>query len=547
MRHGVRVDRLAAGAGRFLVTAGDRRWEADQVVVASGAYHRPRVPAFAPELDPGSSSSTPAGYRNPSQLRPGGVLVVGAGNSGAEIAWEVSGAHPTWLSGPDTGHIPVRAGGRWDRLLTPPFWWFASRVLTVDTPVGRKVRPKALHTPAPLERVRPKELAAAGVERVPRTVGVRDGLPVLEDGRVMEVANVLWCTGPRPDFGWVDLPVFDQDGLPRHDRGVVASQPGLYFIGLWFLSGFTSSLLGGVGRDAERIAGQIAGAVRSPSPDRPDGRADAPAAQRPGPARRWPIRPAAATTWSRIRSRRAPVSSGVGPATEIPPAGSPAGSGTGAATEVRPGLEGVADHEPGPAGPGQLPGQGGQVGEVARLGRAHRPDPGRHLGRREQRQGGLAAAGQVGRGPQPDPVVHRRPHRPAGPVQVHHPPPDQLAQVDLEPVPGGQPLQHPLGGADQPGPLDHLPARARPGPAPAGSPGPSASSSSPASHRVTHSACAVLRGIPVRSATCRTLSEVTSGVNACSTLAALATDPTRVPLLVITSPTASVRRYRTQA
>jgi putative flavoprotein involved in K+ transport len=266
--HGVRVDRLARAAGRYLVTAGDRQWEADQVVVASGAYHRPRVPAFAPELDPEIVQLDTTRYRNPSQLRPGGVLVVGAGNSGAEIAWEVSGTHPTWLSGPDTGHLPVRAGSRWDRLLTPPFWWFASRVLAVDTPVGRKVRPKALHTPAPLERVRPKELAAAGVERVPRTVGVRDGLPVLEDGRVMEVANVLWCAGLRPDFGWVDLPVFDQDGLPRHDRGLVAAQPGLYFVGLWFLSGFTSSLLGGVGRDAERIADHIAKAVRSPSPDR---------------------------------------------------------------------------------------------------------------------------------------------------------------------------------------------------------------------------------------------------------------------------------------
>jgi putative flavoprotein involved in K+ transport len=138
----------------------------------------------------------------------------------------------------------------------------------VDTLVGRKVRPKALVTPAPLERVRPKELAAAGVERVPRTVGVRDGLPVLEDGRVMEVANLIWCTGSRPDLGWVDLPVFGQDGLPRHDRGMVESQPGLYFVGLWFLSGFTSSLLGGVGRDAERIADHIAGAVKTPSPDR---------------------------------------------------------------------------------------------------------------------------------------------------------------------------------------------------------------------------------------------------------------------------------------
>jgi putative flavoprotein involved in K+ transport len=151
----------------------------------------------------------------------------------------------------------VRTGSAWDRLLTPPFWWFASRVLTVETPVGRKVRPKALTTPAPLERVRPKELAAAGVQRVPRTVGASDGLPLLEDGRVLEAASVLWCTGFGPDFGWVDLPVFDRHGLPLHHRGVVGSQPGLFFLGLWFLSGFTSSLLGGVGRDAEHIAERI--------------------------------------------------------------------------------------------------------------------------------------------------------------------------------------------------------------------------------------------------------------------------------------------------
>jgi putative flavoprotein involved in K+ transport len=236
-------------------------------VVATGAYQRPRIPGFAIELEPDIVQLDATRYRNPSQLRPGGVLVSGAGNSGAEIAYEVSGAHPTWLSGPDTGHIPVRAGSRWDRVITPPFWWFASRVLTVDTPVGRRVRPKALQTSAPLERVRPKELAAAGVERVPRTVGARDGLPVLQDGRVMDVANLIWCTGLRPDFGWVDLPVFDDDGLPRHDRGVVAAQPGLYFVGLWFLSAFTSSLLGGVGRDAERIAGQIAAAGAPPSRD----------------------------------------------------------------------------------------------------------------------------------------------------------------------------------------------------------------------------------------------------------------------------------------
>jgi putative flavoprotein involved in K+ transport len=258
VRTDVRVERLSRDGGRYLLAAGERRFQADQVVVASGAYQRPRIPAFAAELDPGILQLDPIRYRDPSQLPAGGVLVVGAGNSGAEIAFEVSRTHPTWLSGPDTGHIPVRPGSSWDRLLTPPFWWFASRVLTVQTPIGRKVRPRALTTTAPLERVRPKELAAAGVERLPRTVGVRDGFPMLEDGRVMEVTTMLWCTGFRPDFAWVDLPVFDPDGAPAHHRGVVGSQPGLYFLGLWFLSAFTSSLLGGVGSDAEHVAEQIA-------------------------------------------------------------------------------------------------------------------------------------------------------------------------------------------------------------------------------------------------------------------------------------------------
>jgi putative flavoprotein involved in K+ transport len=258
VRTGVRVDRLTRDGDRYLLAAGERRFQADHVVVATGAYQRPRIPAFAAELDPGVLQLDPNRYRDPSRLPAGGVLVVGAGNSGAEIAFEVARTHPTWLSGPDTGHIPVRAGGRSDRLLTPPFWWFASRVLTVQTPIGRRVRPKALTTTAPLERVRPKELAAAGVERVPRTVGVRDGAPLLEDGRVLEAATVVWCTGFRPDFGWVELPVLDEHGLPVHHRGVVGSEPGLYFLGLWFLSGFTSSLLGGVGRDAEHVATQIA-------------------------------------------------------------------------------------------------------------------------------------------------------------------------------------------------------------------------------------------------------------------------------------------------
>jgi putative flavoprotein involved in K+ transport len=258
VRTGVEVDRLCREGSRYVLVSGDRRFEADNVVIASGAYRTPRVPSFAAELDPHIVQLDSTRYQGPSQLREGGVLVVGAGNSGAEIAFEASRTHPTWLSGRDTGQLPVRHGGVWDRLLTAPFWFFVSHVLTVRTPIGRSARPKMLHAGAPLERVRRKELAAAGIERVPRTVAAQDGLPALEGGRVMDVANVIWCTGFRADFGWIELPVFGEDGEPVHERGVVEGEPGLYVVGRFFLFGFTSSLIGGVGRDAEHVARHIA-------------------------------------------------------------------------------------------------------------------------------------------------------------------------------------------------------------------------------------------------------------------------------------------------
>jgi putative flavoprotein involved in K+ transport len=259
VRTGVRVDGLSRQADRYVVAAGDRRFEADHVVVASGAYQRPRIPAFAPELDPGIVQLHSSQYRDPSQLQEGGVLVVGAANSGAEIALEVSRTHRTWLSGRHPGQEPFRTGSRWDRLLLPVVWFMASHVLTVKTPIGRMVRQKFHTRGIPLARATRERLnRAAGIERVPRTTGARGGLPVLDDGRVLEVANVIWCTGFVPDFAWIDLPVFDQDGGPVHDRGIVAAEPGLYFVGLLFLYALASPLVGGVGRDAEHIAEHIA-------------------------------------------------------------------------------------------------------------------------------------------------------------------------------------------------------------------------------------------------------------------------------------------------
>jgi putative flavoprotein involved in K+ transport len=120
-----------------------------------------------------------------------------------------------------------------------------------------------LNMTVPLGRVRPNDLDVAGVVRLPRTVGVRDGAPVIEDGQVIDVANVVWCTGYRAAFDWIHLDVFNEEGQPIHDRGVVAAVPGMYFIGLFFLSSLASSLVGGVSRDAEHIARHIAALAAS--------------------------------------------------------------------------------------------------------------------------------------------------------------------------------------------------------------------------------------------------------------------------------------------
>jgi len=259
VRTGVKATKLSKAGGRFEVNCGEHIFFAHSVVVATGAYNNPRIPALARELDGKIVQLHSKEYRNPSQIKEGGVLVVGAGNSGAEIAVELSRQHRTWLSGPDTGQEPTRAGSLPDRLFTPIMWLMATR-LTMRTSLGRKLRDHFLNPPRgiPLARVRRKDFAAAGIERVTRVIGVRNGYPVLEGGRVLEVSNVVWCTGFTPDYGWIDLPLPTQNGLPIHDRGIIESCPGLYFMGLPFLYSLSSALLGGVGRDAEHIVDHLA-------------------------------------------------------------------------------------------------------------------------------------------------------------------------------------------------------------------------------------------------------------------------------------------------
>src|SRR4029079_15950447 len=141
---------------------------------------------------------------NPEQLQDGPVLLVGAGNSGLEIAMDVVATHPTILSGPDVGHPPIRLDSIFGRNVVAPILirLIFHRLLTVDTRIGRKVRDRG-HGTTPSLRVYPVDLAKAGVERTDMCVGVRNGKPLLDDGRILNVANVIWCTGYDPDFSWI--------------------------------------------------------------------------------------------------------------------------------------------------------------------------------------------------------------------------------------------------------------------------------------------------------------------------------------------------------
>jgi putative flavoprotein involved in K+ transport len=271
VRTGVRVDRVSRNGEGYVLTTGDTRIEAENVIVASGANRDPRIPAFSRELDAGIVQLHSSEYRNPSQLREGGVLVVGAGNSGADIALDVVPSHPTWLSGPDRGHVPVDID-KWfsQNVVFRVIRFSGLHVLTVRTPLGRRYRRKHASQGDMLVRVKPKQLVAAGVERVPKTVGVRDGRPVLEDDRVLDVANVVWCTGYRHDLSWIDLPIFGEDGELLHKRGVVGTEPGLYFVGLVFQYAAGSDVIPGVGRDARNVVKHLvscAGSLRSLSGD----------------------------------------------------------------------------------------------------------------------------------------------------------------------------------------------------------------------------------------------------------------------------------------
>jgi putative flavoprotein involved in K+ transport len=253
VRTGVRAFRLERGDSSYMLDTTAGTLEAQHVVIATG-YQRPKVPAFATGIDSAVRQLHASQYRNPSQLT-GEVLVVGAGTSGVEIAIEAARAgHHTVLAGRGTGEIPRIFYGFKGKV----FWFYATRIASVRTPIGRKMKPLVLTHGAPLIRVKMRDAIAAGVERLPRIEGVENGVPVCEGGRPVQADTIVWCTGFGRDYSWIQFPVAGPDGYPRHNAGMAEGERGLYFVGLPYQTRLASGLIGGVGEDARLVAEVIA-------------------------------------------------------------------------------------------------------------------------------------------------------------------------------------------------------------------------------------------------------------------------------------------------
>jgi putative flavoprotein involved in K+ transport len=270
VRTATRVERISLGEGGFRVEvvgpAGPATIAAPTVVVAAGAHRRPVRPPFADRLDPAIRQLHSIGYRSPADLAPGPVLVVGAGNSGTDIALEAARAgHPTVLAGRHPGQTPLRIDSL-PGFLGGHAFLFALRHLTVRTRPGRAARDRLNGHGLMLIRNKLADLDAAGVRRVGRITAVVGGLPVVDGGESLPPATVVWCTGSRPDLAWLDLDgALDENGEPVQTEGVSRAVPGLGFVGLDFQYSAASSTIQGMDRDARAVLNAVAGA-RRPAP-----------------------------------------------------------------------------------------------------------------------------------------------------------------------------------------------------------------------------------------------------------------------------------------
>jgi putative flavoprotein involved in K+ transport len=265
VRTGTPVRRLTRDGDVFCAETPAGPVRARHVVVASGAFRRPHVPAAARDLAVPQLHS--ADYRSPDDVPPGPVMVVGGGNSAAQLAVELSATHGvTVASAREPRYLPERTLG-----VSLYDWLLVSGLLNADRDawVSRRIRARGdAIVGRELDRLRRRDTLRVLPHRVVSASGTR---VQLSDGTAEEVASVLWCTGFAPDTGWVHVPgALDGDGAPRHDRGA-SPVPGLHWMGLPWQTRVNSGLVDGVDRDARRTARRIRSAL-STGPSSPAGR-----------------------------------------------------------------------------------------------------------------------------------------------------------------------------------------------------------------------------------------------------------------------------------
>ena len=248
--YGSRVRAISRSERGYVVELEDRSYTAAQVVIATGPFQVPFVPTMADELDPAVLQLHSTQYRAPGDIPDGPILVVGGGNTGFQIAEELSGSSEVHLSiGSRQTPLPQRILGR------DLFWYLEKTGLirkSTDTRVGRRLQGRDT-----LIGSRPRALRKRhGVRLHQRAVGASGHTIRFSDGSELEVGAVIWATGFRHDHSWIEAPIFDGQGAVAHRRGVTGS-PGLYFLGLLWQHTRGSALIGWVGEDAEYIADQI--------------------------------------------------------------------------------------------------------------------------------------------------------------------------------------------------------------------------------------------------------------------------------------------------
>jgi putative flavoprotein involved in K+ transport len=246
------VRALTVREGWFVLDLGERRIRAKQAVVATGPFQAPRTPAWAGSVAPDVFQIHSSDYRRPSDIPDGGVLVVGGGNTGYQIARELTATHDVHLAvGSRQTPLPQRLLGR------DVFWWLDKLGLletSVDSRIGQRARDRGRDT---LIGSNPRQARRGGVQLRPRAVKAEGGTITFEDGSRLSPAAVVWATGYRTDYSWIELPVVADDGTARHRRGV-SNVSGLYFLGLPWQYTRGSALLGWVKDDARFIAERIA-------------------------------------------------------------------------------------------------------------------------------------------------------------------------------------------------------------------------------------------------------------------------------------------------